>query len=301
MKRIIGITFFVFAVTLFSCQNDKVDIAVEDGLSEKSAEITLKEVNIEAITTTLDYEVEFYANAEQMLTRWWNVGKRWEWTNKTHYQIRQCPLVTIEQGDDNGYPKKITLDYGDGTVLKNEKVLSGIIIVEISAPMKSGTYSRMVSYDNFAVDNTSVEGTSLFTVDKSNEEYRNQKSDLTITLNDEKQILRSSTRTWTWVEGMETTDDQTDDVIHIDGMVSASNSDGDSYEKKIISPLVRLRDCRFIVAGTVQVTLNNTIISILDYGDGECDAVAMMTTLGGEPVEVDLSTFKRKENQQRMH
>ena len=296
MKKIIGISLIVFAVFLFSCNNDKIDVAENNALSEKSAVITLTELKLEALATTSEYEVEFYANAEEFLTRWWKMGKRWEWTNKTHYLTRQCPNVTIIEGENNGYPKTITLDYGDGTVLKNEKVLSGIIVVEISAPRKSANYTRTVTYDNFGIDTVKIAGTSLITINKTNENFRNYKSDLTITLNDETVITRSSVRTWNWIEGMETTEDQTDDVIQIDGVVTASNSAGDIYKKEIVEPLVRSRDCRFIVKGIVEISLNDKLVSTLNYGDGTCDAVATMTTVGSDPVEIDLATFKRKEN-----
>ncbi|HSH20733.1 MAG TPA: hypothetical protein VLA03_09785, partial [Draconibacterium sp.] len=86
MKRIIGILFIILTVTFFSCQNDKVDLVQDEASLEKSAQITLNEVQLEAVTTTSEYEIEFYANAEEMLTRWWKIGKRWEWTNKTHYK-----------------------------------------------------------------------------------------------------------------------------------------------------------------------------------------------------------------------
>jgi hypothetical protein len=298
MKRIIGITFIVLTVALFSCQNEKVQITQEDDVfTEKSAQITLTEANLEAVSTISEYEVDFYANAEQMLTRWFRMGKLWQWTNKTHYQLRQCPNVSIQQGNEDGYPKIITLDYGDATVLKNEKVLSGVIVIEISAPKVSGNFNRLVTYNDFGVDTVLINGTSLITIDKSNEAFRNMKSDLTFLINNEKEIVRSSLRSWTWLEGMETTDDQTDDVIQIEGTVQASNNDGDTYSKTIVDPLIRMRDCRFIVSGVVEVKLNDVIASTMNYGDGECDAVAVLTKADGETVEVDLATCKRKVNQ----
>ncbi len=297
MKKIIGITFIVLTVALFSCQNENVENPAGDLFSEKSAQITLTEANLEAVATVSEYEVEFYANAEHMLTRWWRMGKMWQWTNKTHYKLRHCPNVDIQEGETDGYPKVITLDYGDGTVLNNEKVLSGIIVIEISAPKKSGSYTRTVTYSDFGVDTINISGTSLITVDRQNATYRNFKSDLTITINDVTEITRSSVRTWTWIEGMETTDDQTDDVIQIEGVVNASNSEGDNYSKEIVSPLKKLRDCRFIVEGIVEVKLNGELASTMNYGEGECDAVAVLTQADGVEVEVDLSNFKRKESQ----
>ncbi len=74
-----------------------------------------------------------------------------------------------------------------------------------------------------------IAGTSLITVEKENSVFRNYKSDLTITLDNGNIITRSSERIWTWATGLETTEDQTDDVINIDGAVTASNSNGDMF------------------------------------------------------------------------
>lgn len=293
MKKIIGISVFILAICLFSCQNEKVaDIPVDD-MSEKSAQMSLTELKLENATMETEYEVEFYANAEEMLTRWWKLGKAWTWSHKLRYKINQCPLVTIEQGENNGYPKKITLDYGDGTVLKNEKVLRGIIVVEISAPKKSKDYARLVTYTDFGVDTILINGISEVTVDKSEETFRNFESDFTYKLNEESTIVRTSKRTWMWQEGLETMDDQTDDIIQIEGVVIATNSTNDTYKKEIVDPLIRLGDCRFIVDGTVEMSLNGVVFNTMDYGNGDCNATAIMTT-DSETVEIDLTKFKRK-------
>lgn len=293
MKRIIGFSIFILAVTLFSCQNDDVNIPDDGTLSEKSAQISLNEVKMESAATEVEYEVEFYANAEEMLTRWWKMGKGWQWTNKLRYRMNQCPDVHIES-EEGGYPKKITLDYGEETVLRNGKVLSGVIIIDISAPKKTKDYTRLVTYDNFGIDTLTVVGTSSVTIDKNIDAFRVFESSLTFTLADGTVVERDSERRWEWVEGMDTQDDQNDDVIEITGFVNASiPATGDTYEKKIIEPLIRLRDCRYIVKGIVEIWLNGELISSLDYGDGTCNDFAILTK-DGETHEVDLSKCKMK-------
>ena len=291
MKRIYSI-LLILGITLFSCQQDNINNNSDESLSEKAAQITLTEVSLENAATEMEYEVDFYANAEETISNWWRIGKRWQWTNKLRYRINQCPVVTIES-EEGGYPKTITLDYGDGTTLKNEKVLSGIIIVEISAPRKSSEYTRMVTYDDFGVDSLLVEGTSATTIDREEGIFRNITSDLTFTLADELVVDRHSERSWEWLEGMDTDTDQTDDVIKITGFSTAENSDEDVYRKEIVEPLIRKRDCQYIVQGIVEIRLNGELISSLDYGDGDCNNIAIVTK-DGETYEVDLSKRKMR-------
>jgi len=295
MKRIIGISMLLISALLFSCQKENADIPTEEGLSEKAAQITLTEVQMEAVTTESEYEVEFYANAERLLARWWHLGKMWNWNNKLRYMANQCPEVNISTGDENTYPKTITLDYGESTELNNGKILSGQIIIEISAPRSSQDFTRTVTYNDFGINSTIINGMSVITVDKVDEMLRQFKSDLTITFEDGSTITRSSERTWQWVEGIDTEDNQTDDVIQITGFANAELN-GETYKKEIVTPLKRIGDCRFIVEGVVTITLNDELLCTIDYGDGTCDEVATVTK-DGETYEIDLPGNKMKENQ----
>jgi hypothetical protein len=279
-------------IGLFSCQKENNNLNNDELSLEKSAEITLAELNLESVTTALEYEAAFYANAEATLTRWWNVGKVWRYTNKLRYRVNECPDVSIES-EDGAYPKTITLNYGDGTTLENGQVLSGVIVIEISGPRDSETYSREVVYTDFGVDSLTVNGNSLVARNRAEDEFRTFTTDMAFTLADGKVINRSSERVWEWLEGMDTDEDQTDDVIQITGVVNAENSDGDTYKKEIVEPLIRLGDCRFIVKGVVEIWLNETLISSLDYGNGDCNNMAILTK-DGETLEIDLEKRKIK-------
>jgi hypothetical protein len=292
MKRIIVLSMLVVAVLTFSCQNEKVETLQDDYLTEKAAQLTLTEVQVEAATTETEYEVEFFANAEETLTRWWRMGKLFRWNNKLRYRINHCPDVEIIQGDNDGYPKTIKLNYGDSTVLNNGKVLSGEIIIVLSAPKKSKDYTRTVTYNDFGMDSLLINGGSTVIVDKVDEMFRIFTTDFTITLADGSTLNRTSERIWQWVEGMDTEEDQLDDVIHITGIVNAELN-GETYKKEILDHLVRKGDCRYIVQGTVEVTLGIEQLCFIDYGEGDCDQYATMTK-DGESYEIDLAKKKMK-------
>jgi len=155
MKKFVSISVFILAVVLFSCQTEKIDNGNDETLSEKAAQITMDEIAMESATNEIEYEVEFYANMEATLTNWWRIGKHWKWTNKLRYRLHQCPDIHIVS-EEGGYPKTITLDYGDSTVLRNGRVLSGVIAMEISGPKKSRDYTRMVTYTDFSVDSLGI-------------------------------------------------------------------------------------------------------------------------------------------------
>lgn len=293
MKRITLILSVVFGIVLLSCQNEKIENNNDDLLSEKGAQIILTEATLESAATEMEYEVDFYANAEDSLAKRKRAGKLWKWTNRLRYRINQCPDVNISS-EAGGYPKTITLDYGDGTELGNGKMLSGVIVVEISAPRKSEDYNRQVTYTDFGVDSLTINGTSVVTIDRGEDVFRTIESDLSFTLADGTVINRSSERTWQWLEGMDTEMDQTDDKIQITGYALAETSEGDVYRKDIVEPLIRIRDCRYIVQGIVEITINNELASSLDYGDGECNSIAILIK-DGETIEVDLSERWKKD------
>ncbi|MCG6188869.1 hypothetical protein [Maribellus maritimus] len=292
MKKVFGFGFLLLGVVLFSCQNNDKQGGqlTSEELSEKSTQIAMDEIAMESATTELDYEVDFYANAEFVLSQWMGMGKRWGWMNGLRYKYNHCPDLTIEN-EDGGYPKTITLDYGDSTVLRSGKVLSGVVIIEISGPRSDGDYTRFITYEDFGVDSLVVNGTAQVTVDRENSVFRTFTSDLVFLLADGTSINRTSVREWEWIEGIDSEMDQTDDMVQITGYTNATTSEGDEYMKEIIEPLIRTRNCRFIVQGVVEITLNGELLSSLDYGDGECNDVAILTQ-DGETAEVDLSVRK---------
>ncbi|WP_167613332.1 hypothetical protein [Maribellus sediminis] len=298
MKGIIGILALILTLGLFSCNNTSDDVlTTNDKVSEKSAQVTLNEVKMEAAATESEYEVEFYANMEGLLWRWWKIGKHFQWSQNLRYRMNHCPDVRLQGGDEDGYPKVITLDYGDSTVLHNGTVLSGVIEITITAPRSSQDFERTVVYSEFGVDSMTIDGYATIIVDKVDSMYRQYTLDLTFTLADGTVINRTSERVWQWLEGMETMFDQSDDVFVINELSQAVMTvDGttDTYKKETTVPLKRLGDCKYIVEGVVQITLNGVVISEINYGDGTCDELAVMTDAEGVETEIDLSARKFK-------
>lgn len=78
MKKLSVFAILILSVILFSCKNENLDSKLsEEEFSEKSAQIAINELALEGATTEIDYEVDFYANAELVLSQWKMMGKHW--------------------------------------------------------------------------------------------------------------------------------------------------------------------------------------------------------------------------------
>ena len=53
------------------------------------------------------------------------------------------------------------------------------------------------------------------------------------------------------------------------------------YKKVITSPLIKLTDCDYIVAGVIEYYKGGTLVATVDFGDGTCDDLAIKTWPAG--------------------
>jgi hypothetical protein len=287
MKKIFGVLIITIAVFFLSCQKENSD---SNGLlSEKSATIVQDEVSVDNAEAEVNYEADFYANAEKSLTIMKGKGQHWSWQSILRYRINQCPNVTIDT-TATGYPKTITLDYGTGTELRNGRTLSGVITIVVSAPPRTNGAIKTVTYSSFSVDSISVSGSVVFRFTGDNLASRvfSHTGNLVFTLPEGKTITRQINKTVEWTSGLDTPEDMTDDIIQITGLVSVSTSEGNEYIKEITTPLVKLGDCRWFVEGVVEISINGETKMVIDYGNGECDSKATVTK-EGTSTEIDLS------------
>jgi hypothetical protein len=70
------------------------------------------------------------------------------------------------------------------------------------------------------------------------------------------------------------------------------NGDGE-YEKVIINPLVKIESCKYVVEGTIEYRMDDVVIAIIDFGNGECDNIATKT-VDGETIEFTLDKDQSK-------
>ncbi len=166
-----------------------------------------------------------------------------------------------------------------------ERVKNGQIIIRTTGHYLGETFIREVSFNNFTINGNLIEGNKR--IQKTSQyTYEIQLENGKVTFSDGTTHTRTMTRTRTMVEGYDTPYYIWDDVYTIEGSSTGVNRQGNAYTHQITNALVVRMDCRWIVSGTFNVTVNNNSMS-LDYGNGVCDNLAT-ATINGRAYEVRL-------------
>jgi hypothetical protein len=192
-----------------------------------------------------------------------------------------CPAISITHPDDELWPKTITINYGTGCEGFFENTRSGkIIIVVTGRRMETGS-KKTVTFDNYYFNGIKVEGTKEFENLGFN---NNQNLEFSVKLMNGKLILpdngkvieRSFEHTKEWIAG-QTTRNIWDDEFLITGTANGINYNGVSYTNTIMTALHWKRVCKFFVSGIVKIEREGKEPLQINYGDGECDAVATIS------------------------
>lgn len=280
MKKLFFSLLALSTLVLFSCNKDESASLIS---SEEEA-IVSNDAAVETVMESADYEIDLFTGSTESINELGSGLKSTEhfpfWAR---YRFGIPPTIIIESAE-GGFPKTITLDYGEGTELLNGTVISGSIVIVVSAPPRTNGATRVATFNDFYVDSVNIAGTRTITYSASDEEgiTFTVVGDLTFTFTDGTYIERDAEKVRKLVEGYATYFDHSDDKLEITGFVSSVSSEGYSFSKTIIEPLVRLGDCRYIVSGIVVMEKNDEVFAELDYGDGTCDDIATIIKDGEE-------------------
>ena len=206
-----------------------------------------------------------------------------------------CPTITITRPTAALWPKIVTVDYGTSCTGINDNVRSGKIVIEVTGPRLQSGSKRTVTFVNYFFNGIKVEGTKVL----ENMGY-NSNQNLVIsvkltggilTLPDGKTIERTTDHQREWIAGLFTKSIWDDEWL-ITGTSTGKNIDGVAYTNTIMTALHSTRACRFIVSGVVKIERTGKTPVVLDYGTGDCDAKAVVTS-GGVSKEILLKNKHR--------
>ncbi|MBC8767066.1 hypothetical protein H4O18_03585 [Arenibacter sp. BSSL-BM3] len=215
-------------------------------------------------------------------------------TSKAFFISNYLPdCVTITTVIVNG-KKETDIDFGEGCELPNGNLLSGIIHLSYEKEVDMATKTISLSLENFTFNEVAVEGGASLDRKRSNDNG-NPESHAVASYNgvwpDGSAASFTGDRTREWIEGYGS-GFWADNVFLISAQGTYTGKTGDVYSRETISPLRRELSCRFLVSGVVEVSKNDTSVS-LDFGDGTCDAKGMLTFPNGETKEIFLRRFNK--------
>jgi hypothetical protein len=267
------IAFLGFAVMMTSCKKNN-DIQLEDKVlaqDDAYAESTFENVS--------DMANEAY----DMRT-----GNLLKSTDGNRMFLSDCATVTL---DTNIFPRTMTIDFGDVNCLCNDgKYRRGKIIITFTGRYREPGTVITHGFENYFVDDKSVEGTKVVT-----NMGENENGNLYFTIEVAGVIQKpdgggtfswNSSRVREWIQGSDT-HNRWDDIYLVTGTANGTRPNGLTWEQEIITPLRVELACRFIVSGSMELRPEGRPVRLLDYGDGECDNEATVT-IDGETYTIHL-------------
>jgi hypothetical protein len=295
MKKLLLGLIVLSTIVLISC--DKEENGATASLSSEEEAIVANDATIETVVESSDYEVDLYSGSTENINQLDSKLKSTDgWPFLGRYLIGFAPTVTVETTDGD-FPKTITVDYGDSTVLHNGTVLSGVVTIVVTAPPRTDGAQKTVTYTNFYVDSINIAGSKVMTY-SINEETGiifSCVGNIIVTFSDGTSITRESEKTKQFAEGYDTPGDYSDDVFEITGYVNSTSSEGYTFSATIQEPLIKLGTCRYIVQGIVEFSRNGEVFAELNYGNQTCDDIATITK-DGEETQITLGKRHRIRN-----
>lgn len=232
--------------------DSKIDSSIEDVSNIAEDQFSLKQSNTDRLSETM------------------------------HSYLPSCASVswTYTNGTFNG-----TIDFGtEGCTLNNGNVLKGKITLSFSGNFMTSEQTITYSFDEFYHNGIKIQGSrTIIRTLKSTELLAEvhpvftHTVDITVTFEDGSVYTRTGNRTKEMIDG----DDWEDRVFLVTGSHTTSKSNGATWSCTIQTPLRYEMACRksIPVSGTV-LKINNGVESVIDYGTGECDNLANVTTNG---------------------
>lgn len=198
----------------------------------------------------------------------------------------KCFTRTVSVDEVNN-TRTITLDFGEACESERGKVRSGKII--IVKKREIGGFSKSISFDNFSIDGKEIEGSKSSSIVRENEngnKVRSYTSTITMTLVSGDKVSLSQNKNREMIAGSNTIRKE-DNVFSITGTSSFVNKEGLEIFTTITDALIRNFSCKYIVKGVKEITKDGKTFS-LDFGNGDCDNLAIVTDANGDSKEIEL-------------
>lgn len=207
--------------------------------------------------------------------------------------LRKCRQRTVTYYGDGS--RKIEIEYFGECRDNQTRIREGKIIIMITGKWWSSDFSRTITFENYTINGNMIEGSkTIKNINDSEQEedalvLTNMTSELTYDIKITKEngniIEKEGKRIRSLIGGTEGKWFFWDYKFQVEGYSNNYKKiiDGDEISEynirmDITKPLIKLVVWPFYVEGTKQLVVNSLDTVIVDYGDGEMDAIVTVTT-----------------------
>ncbi|MEZ5000555.1 MAG: hypothetical protein R2744_05595 [Bacteroidales bacterium] len=190
------------------------------------------------------------------------------------------------------FPKEIIIDYGEDCFTRNGLQITGTVTITISDTIINEGAEITVVYDNVTIGERSVDRETTILNEGMNEDGNwviSTSMLSTVTYGEDLVITRDYAGEKEWINGF-LTPQCFDDQLYQTGGGTITVNDELVFTRTITVPLYIDKSCRFILSGVIEITRGEETMTI-DYGDGECDNIAVVTK-DGESEEIELNSCR---------
>lgn len=214
-------------------------------------------------------------------------------SSETDALLGLCVKVSRDTVSES--PTKIlTIDFGSvNCVCKDGRSRRGKIIVKHTGQYLDSGATKIVTFDNYFVNDNQVTGTRTVTNNghniSNNLNWTITEKGSIVLVSGAGKISWDSYRNRELIAG-ESTLELSDNEYSITGKASGVNAKNLAYTANITSPLIRKMTlgCRkHFVKGTIVMTPSGKLARTIDFGNGECDNLATVS-INGKSKEITL-------------
>ena len=273
-------TAVLFAVVLYSCQkenslnNSATTVTEEQATvySDESAQTEASFDDVEDVSMTAAEEEGTVSEGGRAEGDSIRLHLTFE---ELRLRIGHCADITVTPNDST-YPKKITIDFGDGCIGPDGKFRKGAIILYYTKPLRRPGAELTITLRNFYVNRAHIEGTKIIKnlTEGNVHKFSVVVNDGKVTWPNGRGFKYEKIKVVTQVGGMDTRRIR-DDVYSIEGRSKTSYANGTTVVLNTETPLIKPVACNWIVSGVLKIKINNRTL-FLDFGNGQCDNKALL-------------------------
>lgn len=278
-KLILGLAL---ALSIFSCSKDDNGSAISTEDATTSAKLDIMNDDVSKIVE------------DQLTTSDGISGKSNQTVQTTPAFLPQCASVARVPAFGTvlapGTLITKTIDFGiTGCPLPNGNILRGVIVITFTYQPAATSHTITYTFQDFYHNNINFNGTKTFTramtTSVANPDVHpivTMNMDMTATLPNGNVVTRVGQRVREIIEGY-STEIWLDNIYQVTGEWTTTFPSGGVQTSTITSPLRIRMNCPNIVRGVITIVRNGNTAT-LDYGNGECDNLALFTVNGNSNV-----------------